>query len=57
MLKEPILYSDIEEFLHLYLKCIVKTHAEGAAESMDTKKITIQNIFYLQFVLCHFFKV
>ena len=33
-LKEVSLYSGLEEFLHLYLRCLVKTHAEGVAESM-----------------------
>ena len=32
--KEPSLYLDIEDFLSLFLRCIVKTHAEGCAESM-----------------------
>ena len=33
-LKEPALYQGLKEFLHLYLCCLVKTHAEGVAESM-----------------------
>ena len=33
-LKEPVLYSGIEAFLHLYLRYLVKTHAEGVVESM-----------------------
>ena len=32
--KEPSLYLGLEEFLALFLKCLVKTHAEGCAESM-----------------------
>ena len=32
--KEPILYSGLQDFLHLYLRCVVKTHAEGVVESM-----------------------
>ena len=32
--KEPSLYLGLEEFLALYLRCLVKTHAEGCAESM-----------------------
>ena len=34
MLKESGLYTGIEEFLHLYLRYMVTTHAEGVAESM-----------------------
>ena len=34
MLKESTLFTGIEEFLHLYLGCLVKTHAEGIAESL-----------------------
>ena len=34
MLKESFLYTGIEEFLHLYLGCLVKTNAEGIAESL-----------------------
>ena len=33
-LKERILFQGIESFLHFFLRCIVKTHAEGVAESM-----------------------
>ena len=32
--KEPSLYLGLEEFLALFLRCMVKTHAEGCAESM-----------------------
>ena len=32
--KEPSLYLGLEDFLSLFLRCIVKTHAEGCAESM-----------------------
>ena len=32
--KEPSLYLGVEEFLSFFLRCIVKTHAEGYAESM-----------------------
>ena len=32
--KEPSLYHGVEKFLQLFLRCIVKTHAEGCAESM-----------------------
>ena len=32
--KEPSLYHGVEHFLQLFLRCIVKTHAEGCAESM-----------------------
>ena len=35
-LKEVSLYSGLEEFLHLYLRCLVNTHAEGVAESMGS---------------------
>ena len=35
-LKTESLYSDIEQFLCLYLQCAVKTHAEGFAESMGS---------------------
>ena len=34
ILKEPSLFHGIQDFLHLYLRCLVKTHAEGVAESM-----------------------
>ena len=34
-LKEPTLYQGLQEFIHLYLCCIIKTHAEGVAESME----------------------
>ena len=34
LLTESGLYNGIEEFLHLYLRCMVTTHAEGVAESM-----------------------
>ena len=34
--KEPSLYLEIEDFLQLFLICIVKTHAEGVAESMGS---------------------
>ena len=33
-LKKSELYTGIESFLHLLLRCIVKTHAETVAESM-----------------------
>ena len=33
-LREPELFTGIENFLHLFLKCVTKTHAEGVAESM-----------------------
>jgi hypothetical protein len=33
-LKEKILFQGIEGFLHFLLRCSVKTHAEGVAESM-----------------------
>ena len=33
-LKEESLYSGIELFLSIFVKCAVKTHAEGVAESM-----------------------
>ena len=33
-LREPGLFTGIENFLHLFLQCITKTHAEGVAESM-----------------------
>ena len=33
-LKEKILFQGIKEFLHFLLRCSVKTHAEGVAESM-----------------------
>ena len=33
-LKFPTLYADIPDFLHLFLRCSAKTHAEGVAESM-----------------------
>ena len=32
--KEQVLYNGIPDFLHLYLRCTVKTHAEGVVESM-----------------------
>ena len=32
--KEPSLYEGLEDFLSFLLRCIVKTHAEGCAESM-----------------------
>ena len=32
--KEPSLYLGLEDFLALFLRCLVKTHAEGCAESM-----------------------
>ena len=35
-LKEPELYTGIKNFLHLFLNCIVKTHAELVAESMGS---------------------
>ena len=31
---ENSLYSGLQDFLHLYLRCLVKTHAEGVVESM-----------------------
>ena len=34
VLREPQLYKGIENFLHLFLRCATKTHAEGVAESM-----------------------
>ena len=33
-LKESSLYTGLEDFLALFLRCLVKTHAEGVAESM-----------------------
>ena len=33
-LKEPELFKGIEVFLHLLLRCVIKTHAETVAESM-----------------------
>ena len=33
-LKESSLYTGLEDFLSLLLRCVVKTHAEGVAESM-----------------------
>ena len=33
-LKEPSLYFGLEDFLSLFLRCVVKTHAGGVAESM-----------------------
>ena len=33
-LKERILFQGVESFLHFLLRCFVKTHAEGVAESM-----------------------
>ena len=33
-LKEPELFKGIEVFIHLLLRCVVKTHAETVAESM-----------------------
>ena len=33
-LREPELYRGIENFLHLLLRCVLKTHAETVAESM-----------------------
>ena len=33
-LKESSLYKGLENFLALFLRCLVKTHAEGVAESM-----------------------
>ena len=35
-LKEPELYTGIKNFLHLFMNCIVKTHAESVAESMGS---------------------
>ena len=32
--KEPVLYNGIKNFLHLYLRGLAKTHAEGVVESM-----------------------
>ena len=32
--KEPSLYSSFQGFLHPFLRCLVKTHAEGVVESM-----------------------
>ena len=32
--KEPSLYSGLQDFLHLFLRYLVKTHAEGVVESM-----------------------
>ena len=32
--KEQDLYIGLSDFLHLYLRCLVKTHAEGVVESM-----------------------
>ena len=34
--KEPSLFNGIQSFLHLFLNCIVKTHAESVAESMGS---------------------
>ena len=34
ILEEPTLFHCIQNSLHLYLRCFVKTHAEGVAESM-----------------------
>ena len=33
-LREKDLYTGIEDFLHFFLRCATKTHAEGVAESM-----------------------
>ena len=33
-LREEDLYTGIEDFLHFFLRCATKTHAEGVAESM-----------------------
>ena len=35
-LKEKELYDGVQNFLHLLLRCIVITHAEGVAESMGS---------------------
>ena len=35
-LKEPALYQGLKEFFHLYLRCLLKTHAQGVAESMGS---------------------
>ena len=34
ILREKELYQGIERFLHFFLRCSLKTHAEGVAESM-----------------------
>ena len=41
-LKESSLYTGLEDFLALFLRCLVKTHAEGVAESMDIEDIGIE---------------
>ena len=33
-LKEPNFYNGLHDFLHFFLRCLMKTHAEGVAESM-----------------------
>ena len=33
--KEPSLYSILQDFLHLFLRCLVKTRTEVVVESMD----------------------
>ena len=44
-LREADLYSGLENFLHLFLRSTMKTHAEGAAESMG-KVIEIHSSKY-----------
>ena len=33
-LKESLLFNGVSSFLHLFLRCAMKTHSEGVAESM-----------------------
>ena len=34
-LRNEVLYAGIEEFLHFFLRCALKTHVESVAESME----------------------
>ena len=36
-LREPGLFNGIENFLHIFLKCATKTHAEGVVQSMGNQ--------------------
>ncbi len=36
ILRNEVLYAGIEEFLHFFLRCALKTHVESVAESMGS---------------------